>query len=383
MATLDEQVAEKRAEREAAAKRKSPPHHPDPSTFDADELTTASGQRITVTDLEFAAMLEKAGGFRTRVAKQLGITASAVTHRIKRSKYLTEVCKTVEETILDLAEAQLIKAAQEGEAWAITFILKCKGRKRGWVERQEIAFGGDPDALPPPIVLSVHDPAFVEAERERQRREFAEIVDVAAVEFKEAVPSGGARSDGVERPESAETSGATAQPSDAGTGNGAQDAPVGAVNPPKAKPKAANKPKPRSKPAPAADDCGIEVETDVVVEYLEPKPPETGTGAAVSRPAEAGASTQGASADAPVGAENGRITDVLQTNNAPVADGGKGLQGVTSSPQPAQPLGGGGDAQGGGPKAGSGGEGRRGRREAEAEVLLRSGGVSKEAVGAP
>ena len=217
MATQDEQTAERRAAADKGAKRAV--KHPDPSTFDADELMTPSGKRITVSDQEFAVMLERAGGFRTRVAKQLGVTVSAITHRIKRSKYLTEVCKTVDETILDLAEAQLVKAAQDREPWAITFILKCKGRKRGWIERQDVAFGGDPDALPPPIVLAVHDPGFIEAERERQKRELAEVVDAA---YTDLMPQGSTEaSTGMPG-----TSGPTAQPLDDASGNGADVAPT-------------------------------------------------------------------------------------------------------------------------------------------------------------
>lgn len=268
MATVDEQRAERREELEAeraGQKRKTPPKHPEPTSFDAEPLTTPSGKRVTVTDQEFAVMLERAGGFRTRVAKQLGISASAVTHRIKRSKYLSDVCRTVEETVLDMAEAQLLKAAQNGEPWAITFILKCKGRKRGWIERQDIAFGGDADALPPPVVLSVHDAAYVEAERERQKREFADVVDAAMIELKPRGAAGvfdmGGGEDAAETPGSAETSGATAQPSDGGAGNGPSVAPTG---------------------------DGKVAES-----------PQTGAGAAVARPAERDASSQGGADGAP------------------------------------------------------------------------------------
>jgi hypothetical protein len=261
----------------AKRKRSYTPKHPDPSSFDAETLTTASGERIKVTDREFAIMLERAGGLRTRVAKQLGITSSAVTHRIKRSKYLSEVCRTIDETVLDLAEAQLIKAAKEGEPWAITFILKCKGRSRGWIERQDVAFGGDPEALPPPIVLSVHDAAFIEAERERQRREFAEVVDVA---YAELMPQGSADAPG--------TSGPTGQPSDGGAENGADVAPT-------------------------EGSSGAESR-------------ETGTEAAQGAPCEAEASAQGEDAVAPTGAEI-----------APVEDGGKGLQNAAESPEPPPP----------------------------------------------
>ena len=219
--STDAERAERREAREAA--KRPQPRHPDPA-LDGAELVTVRGKRIKVTDEEFALMLDKAGGFKSRVAKQLGVSVSAVCHRIKRSKFLTETCRTIEETVLDLAEASLIKAAQNGEPWAVTFILKCKGRKRGWIERQDIAFGGDPEALPPPIVIGVHDEAFVERERKRQERDFAEIVDAAVVELK---PDGGA-----EGGETAETSGATGQPLDQAAGDGAEFPDVGAESGP-------------------------------------------------------------------------------------------------------------------------------------------------------
>lgn len=215
--STDAERAERREAREAA--KRPQPRHPDPA-LDGAELVTVRGKRIKVTDEEFALMLDKAGGFKSRVAKQLGVSVSAVCHRIKRSKFLTETCRTIEETVLDLAEASLIKAAQNGEPWAVTFILKCKGRKRGWIERQDIAFGGDPEALPPPIVIGVHDAAFVERERKRQERDFAEIVDAAVVELKPG--------EGDEGGETAETSGATGQPLDQAAGDGAKFPAVGA-----------------------------------------------------------------------------------------------------------------------------------------------------------
>lgn len=190
-----------------------------PSSADT-ELITRGGKRIKVTEEEFAVMLEKAGGFKSRLAKQLGISVSAVCHRIKRSKYLQDQCKTIEETVLDMAEAGLLKAAQNGEPWAITFILKCKGRKRGWVERQDVAFSGV-DELPPPIVLPIINHGYIAAEAERQRREFAEVIDVAVGELTD----GG----GEERAETAREAPVSASSADDGqTHAPAEEAPRGA-----------------------------------------------------------------------------------------------------------------------------------------------------------
>ena len=222
--STDAERAERREAREAAAKGGRRPADP---VLDGAEMLTTHGKRIKVTDEEFAVMLEKAGGFKSRVAQQLGVSTSAICHRIKRSKYLTETCLTIEERILDLAEASLIKAAQNGEPWAVQFILKCKGRKRGWIERQDIAFGGDPEALPPPIVIGVHDAAFVERERKRQERDFAEIVDAAVVELK----PDGMYETAAERAESPVTSGAVAQHTDAVPEDGTAFPAVGGAEP--------------------------------------------------------------------------------------------------------------------------------------------------------
>lgn len=304
--------AERLARKEARAGVK----HPDPINYDATELTTPSGKRIKVTDEEFAIMLEKAGGLKTRVAKQLGVTLPAVCHRIKRSRYLSEVCKTVEEQVLDLAEAGLIKAARDGEPWAITFILKCKGRKRGWIERQDFAFAGEGDSLPPPIVLSVHDAGFIEAERERQKREFAEVVDAAYTELMPQCAADGS----AEKPE---TSGTTARPSVGGTWEGADVAPT----------------------------CGSSGSESR----------ETGTGAAQDAPECAEASAQVDGKVAPTGAEI-----------APFAENGKGLQNVTDSqkPQPPQPQ------QPRAPRTPS--EAARMRREKEAMERAANGGGKGE-----
>jgi len=39
--------------------------------------------------------------------------------------------------MLDNAESVLYKAVLNGEAWAVCFFLKCQGKSRGYIERQE------------------------------------------------------------------------------------------------------------------------------------------------------------------------------------------------------------------------------------------------------
>lgn len=177
-------------------------------------------------------------------------------------------------TVAKAIAVAICKEAKNGNVGAFRAIAQVLG------ELKEV-IGIEGDSLPPPIVLSVHDAGFIEAERERQKREFAEVVDAA---YTELMPQGAA--DG--SAETPETSGPTGQPSVGGAGDGAGVAPTGGSS-------------------------GAESR-------------ETGTGAAQDAPGGAEASAQGDKAVAPTGAEI-----------APVEDGGNGLQSVTDSPQPPQP----------------------------------------------
>ena len=100
--------------------------------------------------------------------------------------------------------------AKRGNVGAFKAIAQVLG------ELKEVV-GVEAEALPPPIVIPIHDPAFVEAERERQRREFAEIAEAAVIELKAGT--------GPTEAGSGETRSAAAQPSGAGTGNWATVAP--------------------------------------------------------------------------------------------------------------------------------------------------------------
>lgn len=121
---------------------------------DVKDVKPKNARARRVGDDEMARMLEAEGGFRSRVARRLGLSVSAVSKRIARSARLREAAGDIEEAVLDIAESALVKAARAGEPWAVCFILKCKGRGRGWIERHDLSVEAE-DVDRPPLVLGL------------------------------------------------------------------------------------------------------------------------------------------------------------------------------------------------------------------------------------
>ncbi len=77
-------------------------------------------------------------GMIVSAAKSLKCSHHTITDRIRRSRHLQKIVKEEREKTLDIVELVLISKAQAGEPWAVCFLLKCIGKHRGYVERQEI-----------------------------------------------------------------------------------------------------------------------------------------------------------------------------------------------------------------------------------------------------
>lgn len=80
----------------------------------------------------------EARGMFSIAAQRLGVSPSTVTRRVQKSERLQAAAREANDRQLDLAESALLKAVEAGESWAICFYLKCKGKGRGYVERQEL-----------------------------------------------------------------------------------------------------------------------------------------------------------------------------------------------------------------------------------------------------
>jgi len=87
-----------------------------------------------ITDGDIAWALRESKGFISVAAKKLGLTSSTISLRVRNSDVLSQIREEIDESLLDTAELRLSEAVDSSKPWAICFYLKCKGKKRGYLE---------------------------------------------------------------------------------------------------------------------------------------------------------------------------------------------------------------------------------------------------------
>ncbi len=83
-------------------------------------------------------MYEKKGCNVTATCAALGINRKTFYDWKAKKKKLAEALDDVDESILDWAESKLKEHIDNDDLQALIFFLKTKGKKRGYVEKQEI-----------------------------------------------------------------------------------------------------------------------------------------------------------------------------------------------------------------------------------------------------
>jgi hypothetical protein len=123
------------------------------------------------SDEDLAAAIDLHAGSVSRIAEALGHSRSNVRYWINRSKALREQLVEARESALDDAETALNKAAKDGQAWAVCFLLKTLGKGRGYVEKADMvavravfAFVGDALKAAKGLGLTAHDRATLVAQ---------------------------------------------------------------------------------------------------------------------------------------------------------------------------------------------------------------------------
>jgi hypothetical protein len=95
----------------------------------------ARTKRYTTTQVANA--LKRNAGLRSHAAKALKCSPTTVRKYIDASAKLQEVERECVESTLDLAENALIENVTAGKEPSVFFYLKCKGKLRGYREKDE------------------------------------------------------------------------------------------------------------------------------------------------------------------------------------------------------------------------------------------------------
>ena len=82
--------------------------------------------------------LEKSLGIVSTACKMVDISRQTHYAWLKADEEYKSAVQSIQDSVLDFAESHLYKLVKEGNPAATIFFLKTKGKKRGYIERQEI-----------------------------------------------------------------------------------------------------------------------------------------------------------------------------------------------------------------------------------------------------
>lgn len=94
-------------------------------------------KKITVADVE--PLIEKFNGNVAAIGRALGVSRGTIWNRIQESATLKDKLEQSRDVMLDNAESVLYKKVLAGDTASLIFFLKTQGKKRGYVERQEMS----------------------------------------------------------------------------------------------------------------------------------------------------------------------------------------------------------------------------------------------------
>lgn len=92
---------------------------------------------------KIAETYEKKGCNVTATCAALNIDRKTFYNKKNASRKLQELLQAADESLLDFAESKLMEHINDGDITSLIFFLKCKGKKRGYVERVENEVSGN------------------------------------------------------------------------------------------------------------------------------------------------------------------------------------------------------------------------------------------------
>jgi len=98
--------------------------------------------RLTQKKKALLEALKQSMGVVTTACRAVGVERKTFYNYLNSDPNFREEVDNLENVALDFAESKLFKQIKEDNLGAIIFYLKCKGKKRGYVEKQEVDVKG-------------------------------------------------------------------------------------------------------------------------------------------------------------------------------------------------------------------------------------------------
>ena len=101
-----------------------------------------AAQKVQPKKEELLKALEKSLGVVTTACKMARVGRTTFYEWLEKDSDFKKVVDDIKNVALDYAESKLYELIKDGNVTATIFYLKTKGKKRGYIERQEIAHEG-------------------------------------------------------------------------------------------------------------------------------------------------------------------------------------------------------------------------------------------------
>lgn len=92
---------------------------------------------LSQSQRKFLAVYDAVGGNVSLACKQANVKSRTTYYRWMENADFRDAVETINESYIDLAESQLRAAVSRGDMQAVFFLLKTKGKNRGYVEKTE------------------------------------------------------------------------------------------------------------------------------------------------------------------------------------------------------------------------------------------------------
>jgi len=122
-----------------------------PSKLTKKEKEYKEQLRMTQSKLRVLAALKKSLGIVTAACEETGISRRTFYEYLKHDEEFKQKVEDVQDIVLDITESKLYQNVAEGKEASIFFHLKCKGKRRGFIEQTTLI--NDHKGLPQKMVI--------------------------------------------------------------------------------------------------------------------------------------------------------------------------------------------------------------------------------------